>query len=77
MNNPPQNQPFPHAQPCAPQRIQNVKIILDRKMFFQQQMVAMFGAARMGEIFASNEPFILPLTLHENSFDVYIYILPN
>ena len=39
--------------------------------------MAMFGAARMGEIFASNEPFILPLILHENSFDVYIYILTN
>ena len=38
----------------------------------------MFGAARMGEIFASNEPFILPLILHENSFDVYIYMFePN
>ena len=61
MNN--QNQPFPHGQPYAPQRIQNVKIILDRKMFFQLQMVAMFGAARMQEIFASNEPFILPLIL--------------
>ena len=77
MNNPPQNQPFPHAQPYAPQRIQNGKIILDKKIFFQHEMVAMFGAARMGEIFASNEPFILPLILHENSFDVYIYILTN
>ena len=77
MNNPPQNQPFSHGQPYAPQRLQNVKIILDRKMFFQQQMVAMFRAARMGETFALNEPFILPLILHANSFDVYIYILTN
>ena len=77
MNNPPQNQPFLHGQPYAPHRLQNVKIILDRKMFFQQRMVAMFGAARMGEIFALNEPFILPLILHENSFDVYTHILTN
>ena len=75
MNNPPQNQPFPHAQPYAPQRIQNVKIILGKKKFLQRQMVAMFGATRMGEIFASNEPFMLPLILHENSFDVYIFIV--
>ena len=73
MNNP--NQPFPPNQPYVPQTIQGIRIILDRKTIFQQRMVAMFGSARMQEIFASNEPFILPLILHENLFEIFIYIL--
>ena len=47
------NQPFVPNQPYAPQRVQNVRIMLDRKMFYQQQMVALFGAARMGEVMGS------------------------
>lgn len=73
MNNP--NQPFPPGLPYVAQRIQTVRIALDRKIFFQQRMVAMFGVERMQEILASNEPFILPLVLHHNSFDVTIFIL--
>ena len=69
------NQPFPHGQAYAPQRTQKVIFILDRKMFFQQRMVATFGYNKMQEIFSSPEPFIFPMISYENSFDVYIYVL--
>ena len=69
------NQPFVPNQPYAPQRVQNVRIMLDRKMFYQQQMVALFGAARMGEVMASPDPFILPVVHYQFSFDVTILIL--
>ena len=70
-----QNQPFPPGQAYVPQRIQKVTFILDRKIFFQQQMVATFGLQQIHEIFASLEPFIFPMIAYENSFDVYIYVL--
>lgn len=70
-----QNQPFPRGQVYVPQRIQKVTFILDRKIFFQQRMVATFGLERMQEIFASPEPFIFPMLSYHDSFDVYIYVL--
>ena len=75
MNNPPQNQPFPRGQAYVPQRIQKVIFILDRKMFFQQRMVATFGFERMQQIFSFSEPFIFPMVSYHDSFDVYIYVL--
>lgn len=73
MNQP--NQPFEQGQPYAPQRIQSIRIILDRKMHYQQIITAMFGRERLQEINESDQPFILPLVQHQVSFDVWIYIL--
>ena len=70
-----QNQPFPPRQAYVPQQIQKGTFILDRKIFFQQQMVATFGLQWMQEIFAHPEPFIFLMIAYENSFDVYIYVL--
>ena len=74
MNNA-RNQPFSLGQPYVPSRQQSVHIILDRKMFYQQRMVSLFGRERLAEINASKEPFILPLINYHNTFDVIIFIL--
>ena len=73
MNQP--NQPFEQGQPYAPQRIQSIRIILDRKMHYQQIITAMFGRERLQEINESDQPFILPLVQHQVSFYVWIYFL--
>ena len=69
------NHPFPRGQAYAPQRVQIMRIVLDRKMFYQQRMHALFGAERVREINASPEPFILPIVDHPLSFDVTIFVL--
>lgn len=69
------NQPFNEGQPYAPQRIQAIRILIDRKMHYQQIITAMFGAERLQEINESNQPFILPIVQHQVTFDVLIYVL--
>ena len=75
MNQWPINQPFPQGQPYAPQRIQSVRIMLDRKIFYQHRIVAEFGVERLTEILNSNDPFIFPVISYHNSFDMLILIL--
>lgn len=52
-----------------------INVHVDRKIFFQQRIVFMFGADRLGEVLASPEPIILPLINYETSFDVHVFIL--
>ena len=73
MNQP--NQPFNEGWPYAPQRVQAIRVILDRKMHYQQVIMSMFGRERLHEINMSDQPFILPLIHHNVSFDVWIYVL--
>ncbi len=70
-----ENRPFVSGQPYAPQRVQSIKIILDRKMHYQQIITSMFGRERLHEINTSDQPFVLPLIHHNVSFDVWIYVL--
>ena len=73
MNQP--NQPFNEGRPYAPQRVQAIRVILDRKMHYQQVIMSMFGRERLHEINMSDQPFILPLIHHNVSFAVWIYVL--
>ena len=66
-----ENRPFVPGQPYAPQRVQSIRVILDRKMHYQQVIISMFGRERLHEINTSDQPFILPM-IHHN---VWIYVL--
>ena len=52
-----------------------INVHVDRKIFFQQCIVFMFGADRLGEVIASLEPIILTLIIYETSFDVHVILL--
>ena len=52
-----------------------INVHVDRKIFFQQCIVFMFGADRLEEALASPHPIILPLINYETSFDVHVFIL--
>ena len=52
-----------------------INVHVDRKIFFQQRIVFMFGVDKLGEILASPDPIILPMIHYENSFDVHVFIL--
>ena len=56
------------------QRIQ-INVHVDRKVFYQQRLVYMFGPQRLREILESPLPVIIPLILYEHSFDVNVFIL--
>ena len=56
------------------QRIR-INVHVDRKIFFQQRMVFMFGPERLREIMASPLPVVIPMINYENSFDVHVFIL--
>jgi len=51
-----------------------INVHIDRKIFFQKCVVFMFGTNKLGEIFASPNPIILPLINYETSFDVHVFI---
>ena len=73
MNQP--NQPFNEGRPYAPQRVQAIWIILDRKMYYQQVIISMFGRERLHVTNMSDQSFILPLIHHNVSLDVWTYVL--
>lgn len=56
------------------QRIR-INVHVDRKIFFQQRIVYMFGPARLGEILASPLPVVIPIIDYATSFDVNVFIL--
>ena len=71
MNNLPKPQftPFHFTQ-----QIQ-INVHVDKKIFFQQRMVFMFGPERLREIMESPLPVVIPMINYENSFDVHVFIL--
>ncbi len=71
MNN--QQRP-PFFQFYSTQRI-CINIHVDRKIFYQQRIVFMFGPDRLGEILASPLPVIIPIINYETSFDVHVFVL--
>lgn len=56
------------------QRIR-INVQVDRKIFYQQRIVYMFGPEILGEILASPLPVIIPIINYENSLDVHVFIL--
>lgn len=56
------------------QRIR-INVHVDRKIFFQQRMVFMFGPERLREIMESPLPVVIPMINYANSFDVHVFIL--
>ena len=56
------------------QRIQ-INVHVDRKIFYQQRIVFMFGPRRLREILESPLPVVIPMINYENSFDVHVFIL--
>ena len=71
MNNP-ERPPFLPFH--ATQRIQ-INVHVDRKIFYYQRIVFMFGPERLREVIESPMPVIIPITSYETSFDVQILIL--
>ena len=53
----------------------NVRVIVDRKIFFMQRIVSLFGPAGLDQIMQAQHPVIIPFVLYEHGFDVYVYIL--
>lgn len=53
----------------------SVHIVLSRKVFYQQRIALLFGAARLAEILASPEPFLFPSMSYDITFDVFIFVL--
>ena len=52
-----------------------VNICIDRKIFYQQRMVLLFGPERLREVLESPDPIILPILDYTTSFNVHIFIL--
>ena len=52
-----------------------INVHIDRKIFYQQRIVFLFGAERLREILVSPDPIILPILDYTVSFDVHIFIL--
>ena len=52
-----------------------VHVHIDRKIFFHQRIVFLFGPERLAKIMASSNPIILPLMDYSVSFNIVIYIL--
>ena len=52
-----------------------INVHVDRKIFYHQRIVFMFGPNRLGEIRTSPDPVIIPMIHYENSFDVHVFIL--
>lgn len=76
MNNPPPPSPltFQFNQFHWVNAIR-VNVHIDRKIFFHQRIVFLFGPKWLGEILASLDPIILPLLDYAFSFDVTIFVL--
>ena len=53
----------------------NVRVIVDRKIFFMQRIVSLFGPAGLDQVMQAQHPVIIPFVLYEHGFDVYVYIL--
>ena len=76
MNNPPPPNPLEvQFQPFHWVHAIRVNVHIDRKIFFQQRIVFLFGAAKLREILVSPNPIILPIIDYSVSFDVHIFIL--
>ena len=71
MNNP-ERPPFLPFH--ATQRIR-INVHVDRKIFYYQRIVFMFGPERLREIVESPLPFIILMISYETSFDVHVFIL--
>ena len=56
------------------QRIQ-INVHVDRKIFFQQRIVFMFGPQVLGEILASPLPVVIPMIHYKHSFDMHVFTL--
>ena len=56
------------------QRIR-INIHVDRKIFYQQRIVYMFGPQVLGEILASPLLVVIPMINYKTSFDVHVFIL--
>ena len=52
-----------------------IQLRIDRKIFFQQRIVSLLGAERMGDVMRSPHPFILPIINYHTSCNIYIFIL--
>ena len=53
----------------------NVRVIIDRKIHYMQRIVFLFGPAALAEVMRAQHPIIIPFTMYEHGFDVFIYIL--
>ena len=52
-----------------------INVHMDRKVFYQQRIVFMFGAERLREILDLPLPVIIHMIHYEHSFDVHVFIL--
>ena len=52
-----------------------INVHVDQKIFFQQRIALMFGAAVLREVLESPLPVIIPVINYEVSFDMHIFIL--
>ena len=52
-----------------------VNVHVDRKLFYNQLIVSMFGPEKLGEVLASPSPVIIPVINYERSFDIHVFIL--
>ena len=59
---------------CLTQVI-NVRVIVSRKIHFMQRIVYLFGPATLDEVMNAPHLVIIPFTMYENSFDVYVYVM--
>ena len=53
----------------------NVRVIVNKKIFFMQRIVSLFGPAALDQVMQAQQPVIIPFVLYEHGFDVYVYIL--
>ena len=53
----------------------NVRVIVNRKIFFMQRIVSLFGPVALDQVMQAHHPVIIPFVLYEHGFDFYVYIL--
>lgn len=69
------NQQRPPFLPFHSTQRLSIHVYVDRKIFYRQRLVLMFGPDRMEEIIQSPLPMVIPIINYETSFDVSILIL--
>ena len=69
------NLPEPQFTPFHFTKRIKINVHVDKKSFFQQRMVFMFGQERLREIMESPLRVVIPMINYENSFDVHVFIL--
>lgn len=53
----------------------NVCVVVSTKIHFMQRVVFLFGPAAVAQVMNAQHPIVIPFTMYEQGFNVYVYVL--